>query len=231
MSPPRVLVVIQARAGSTRLPGKVLADLGGRPMLQLQLERLASLPYGPIVVATTDGAIDDPVADLALNAGAQVVRGPEHDVLGRFAMVLERFPTDTLVRLTGDCPLSDPAIVAAVVDLHHRSAVGYTSNVHPRTFPRGLDVEVVTAVALDDAARSATDPYDREHVMPYLYRDPEAIPIANLDSGRDLGALSWTVDTADDLTHVRRIVAELADPQSAGWREILAVPGAGSPIS
>ena len=221
-----VLVVIQARTGSSRLPGKVLADLGGRPMLRFQLDRLAGLPRDHLVVATTDRGTDDPVAELAGSAGVEVVRGPEQDVLGRFGMVIDAFPADTVVRLTGDCPLSDPHVIGDVIELHHRSGAAYTSNVHPRSFPRGLDVEAAKTTALATAVEEAIDDYDREHVTPFLYRNPERFVMANLDSGEPLGDLSWTVDTSDDLAHLREIVASLPDPVNAGWREILEVPEA-----
>jgi spore coat polysaccharide biosynthesis protein SpsF len=227
-----VLVVIQARTGSSRLPGKVLVDMAGRPMLRFQLDRLARLEHCELVVATSDLPSDDPIEALALDAGVAVVRGSETDVLARFAVALDRFDPTTVVRLTGDCPLSDPSIVASVVELHHASGADYTSNVHPRSFPQGLDVEVAAAPALRAAATEAVDPYDREHVTPFLYQHPERFATANLSSGHDLGHLGWTVDTADDLARVRALVRAVDDPVAAAWTEILAAaggPAAGDP--
>jgi spore coat polysaccharide biosynthesis protein SpsF len=219
-----VVIAIQARTGSSRLPGKVLAEIAGRPALRLQLDRLRPLVAAGhrLVVATSVLPGDDAVAELAEAAGAEVVRGPEADVLGRFGLVLDALSPATVVRLTGDCPLSDPAIVADVLALHHESGAAYTSTVHPRSFPKGLDVEVVSAGALADAVAGATDPYEREHVTPFVVRRPDRYPAANLSSGDDLGELCWTVDTPDDLAAVRLLASRVADPVTAGWREVLA---------
>lgn len=220
------LVVVQARTGSTRLPGKVLADLGGRPMLALQLARLARLDASyHVVVATSDRPGDDAVADIAAGAGVDVVRGSEQDVLGRFALALERWRCDTVVRLTGDCPLSDPGIVADAVRLHRVERADYTSNVLPRSFPKGLDVEVVTAAALEAAHTEAVPGPDREHVTPFVYRRPERFRLANLDSGTSDGGEWWTVDTADDLADVRSIVDRLDDPVDATWHDVMRIVG------
>lgn len=218
---PGVAVVIQARTGSTRLPGKVLLDLAGRPMLALQVARVRSATYDRLIVATSDLERDDPIADLCARLDVEVIRGSETDVLARFAVVLDRCDPANIVRLTADCPLTDPGIVDDVIDLHERSGADYTSNVHPRSFPHGLDVEVMTANALETAHRAASDAYDREHVTPYLYREPGRFETANLESGRDLAHLRWTIDTTEDIEHVRRIVGELSDPERETWRQIL----------
>jgi spore coat polysaccharide biosynthesis protein SpsF len=219
-----VVVVVQARMGSTRLPGKVLQELDGRPLLQFQLERLGQgLPSDwSLVVATTTADRDTPVADLAASLGVEVVRGEERDVLARFAQALDRFPASTVVRLTADCPLSDPAIVREVVDLHHSSSAVYTSNVYPRSYPKGLDVEAVSADALRAAATEAVERDEREHVTPFVVRRPRRFPMATLYSGDDLGEQRWTVDYPEDLDRLRAMVARLADATAAGWREILA---------
>jgi spore coat polysaccharide biosynthesis protein SpsF len=219
--PGGLVVAIQARTGSSRAPRKVLADLAGRPMLRFQLDRLRTLDCEHLVVATSDLPADDPVAELAAHAGVAVVRGSEADVLGRFGAVLEQYDPVTVVRLTGDCPFTDPSIVTDVVALHHRAAADYTSNVHPRSFPKGLDVEVVRAGALAEAVAEATDPYEREHVTPFLYRHPERYAMANLDSGQALGELRWTVDTPEDLAHVRELAALVDDPVAASWIDLL----------
>ncbi len=217
--------VLQARTGSNRLPGKVLADVAGRPMLRFMLDRLASLDVDRLVVATSVLERDDPIAAIAADAGAACVRGPETDVLARFLLVLEQYPASTVVRLTADCPLVDPALVTAVVDRHRDQAADFTSNVLPRTFPRGLDVEVTTADALRTAAAEAAAGPEREHVMPFLYRHPERFRLANLGSGADLGEERWTVDTQADLDNVRRIAALLPPEAGTGWRDTLAAAG------
>jgi spore coat polysaccharide biosynthesis protein SpsF len=228
----RVLVVVQARAGSTRLPGKVLAEVHGMPMLGFQLRRLApiaDLVGGQVVVATSDLPGDDPVTAVGHGLGLDVVRGSEADVLGRFALALAAHPAEVVVRLTGDCPLTDPGIVADAVRLHLEAGAHYTSNVLPRSFPKGLDVEVVSAAALRAADAEAVDPGEREHVTPFLYRRPERFRLANLASGQALGEEWWTVDTPEDLDRVRSMVARLADPLGASWTDVLAVVGAHEP--
>jgi spore coat polysaccharide biosynthesis protein SpsF len=145
--------------------------------------------------------------------------------LERFGIAVRRFDPDDLVRLTGDCPLTDPAIVEDTVALHRSTGADYTSNVFPRSFPKGLDVEVAARDAFDAAVSEAEDPYEREHVMPFLYRRPERFKLANLGSGLDAGEEWWTLDTAEDLERLRRIAAAVPNIQRAGWREILAVFG------
>jgi len=223
-----VLVVIQARMGSTRLPGKVLADLGGRPSLGLQLARLERLDDARVVVATSDEARDDAVAELAERQGAPVVRGPEADVLTRFGLALAAHPADEVVRLTADCPLTDPDLVRAVLALRRQTDADYAGNTLIRTFPDGLDVEVMTADALRTALAEATDDLDREHVTRFLVRQPRRFRLANLRGPVSLADERWTVDTADDLARLRTIVASLDDPLTAPWLEVLAVVGATS---
>lgn len=222
------LIVVQARAGSTRLPGKVLAEVGGLPMLAFQLKRLLPITdrlRSTVVVATSDLPGDDAVEEVALHVGVDVVRGSEGDVLGRFAIALAQHPTDTVVRLTGDCPLTDPFIVEAAIRLHQDTGADYTSNVLPRSYPKGLDVEVLSARALRSAELEATDQPDREHVTPFVYRRPERFRLANLHSGQNLGEEHWTVDTAEDLARIREIVAMVPDPMVASWNRILSVVG------
>jgi spore coat polysaccharide biosynthesis protein SpsF len=214
------LAVVQARMGSTRFPGKVLAELGGKPMLAFLLDRLRGAPLDVIVVATSDHDRDDPVAEAAMTAGAAVVRGPEADVLARFGLALARHPADDVVRITADCPLTDPAIVRSVLERHREVGADYTSNVHPRTFPKGLDVEVVRGDALRIAVAEASDPAEREHVTPFLYRRPERFKLANVVSGELLGDAWWTVDRPEDLDLLRRVVPQLSS--GFGWREVLA---------
>jgi spore coat polysaccharide biosynthesis protein SpsF len=219
------LAVVQARAGSTRLPGKVLMSVAGRPMLAFMLERLAGTHVDRLVVATSTDRRDDAVAEVAAAAGVAVVRGSESDVLARFAMALDTHPADVVVRLTADCPLIDPALVDEVVAARAAAGADYASNTIVRTYPDGLDVEVLTAGALSTAAAEATDPAEREHVTPFVYRRPERFRLVSVVGPEALGHERWTVDTADDLERVRAIVAQLDDPIGAGWRDILSVAG------
>jgi spore coat polysaccharide biosynthesis protein SpsF len=219
----KTLCVLQARMGSSRLPGKVVAELGGRPALAFMLDRLARLAVDQLVVATSTAAADARVEEVAKEKGVTVVRGPEDDVLARFIVALDAYPAMQVVRLTGDCPLMDPALVATALEVHAREGADYTSNTVVRTFPDGLDVEVVTAAALREAYEEAVDPAEREHVTPFVYRRPDRYRLAGFESGDDLGAERWTLDTAADLERIRDIVDQLDDPVGAGWREMLAV--------
>jgi len=202
---------------SSRLPGKVLADLAGAPMILRQIERLSrARRLGRIVVATSDQASDDVLAARLDQAGVAVFRGSLNDVLARFIGAMDAFgATGTVVRLTADCPLADPVVIDETVALHLASDADYTSNTPARrSYPKGLDVEVFRAEALRTAARETADPYDREHVTPFLYRRPERFRIAGLEQAADEGEVRWTVDRPDDLDFVRAVYAGLysADP-------------------
>lgn len=202
------LAILQARMSSTRLPGKVLADLAGAPMILRQIERLGrARRLDRIVVATSDQASDEVLAARLAQAGVPVFRGALDDVLGRFIGAIEAFGADgAVVRLTADCPLADPELIDATLDLHARSDAEYTSNTPARrSYPKGLDVEVFEASALRTAAAQTTDPYDREHVTPFLYRHPERFRIAGLEQAADEGEVRWTVDRPDDLQFVRAV--------------------------
>jgi spore coat polysaccharide biosynthesis protein SpsF len=206
-----ILGVLQARMSSTRLPGKVMRDLVGRPMIDRQIERLrrARMLDG-LVVATSDDASDDPLAEHLAREGVGVFRGPLHDVLARFVGALEAFgPADHVVRLTADCPLTDWRVLDAVARLHLEEGNDYTSNDLERTFPHGLDVEIVRAEALRAAARAATDPAEREHVTPFVYNRPNRFRLGCLKQAADQSAERWTVDTPADFDFVRRVYERL----------------------
>ena len=193
---------------STRLPGKVLADLAGAPMILRQIERLRRCEQlQRIVVATSDQPTDDPLAARLEVAGVPVFRGSLDDVLGRFIGAIDAFgPVRTVVRLTADCPLADPQLIDETLKLHLRSGADYTSNTPTRrSYPKGLDVEIFEAAALKIAAGETVDPYDREHVTPFLYRHPGRFQIAGLEQAADDGDVRWTVDRPDDLDFVRAV--------------------------
>jgi spore coat polysaccharide biosynthesis protein SpsF len=166
------VAVLQARMSSSRLPGKVMRPILGQPMIALQIERVRrSRRLAEVVVATSIDPSDDPLADFLSSIGVRVVRGPLDDVLGRFIAVIDTLGlTGDLVRLTADCPLADPEVIDACIDLRKQGGFDYASNGRLRTYPRGLDVEVFRIQALQQAARETNAPYDREHVTPWLYR-------------------------------------------------------------
>jgi spore coat polysaccharide biosynthesis protein SpsF (cytidylyltransferase family) len=215
---PRVIAVVQARLGSTRLPGKALLDLAGRPMLTHVLARAAAVPgIEQVVLATTVSSEDAALADLARAAGIACVRGSVDDVLDRFHAALAAHPADALVRITADCPLLDPEVSGRVVSEYRRRAgeLDYVSNVHPPTYPDGLDTEVVSATALERAWREASPGSDREHVTPYIWSRPERFRLANVGGPEDLSRHRWTVDDARDLAFVREVYRRLAPAGAA----------------
>lgn len=197
---------------STRLPGKVMADLVGAPMIARQIERVGrSALIDRIILATSTDAGDDPLAECVQALGVGVHRGSLDDVLDRFVGALEAFgPADHVVRLTGDCPLADPLVIDRTIALHLERGTDYAANTPAhRTFPKGLDVEVVRADSLARAGREAQDPYEREHVTPYFYRHPEWFPQVFLSQDVDEGEVRWTVDRPDDLAFVRAVYGAL----------------------
>jgi spore coat polysaccharide biosynthesis protein SpsF len=204
--------VIQARASSVRLPGKVLREVRGKPLLQYLVERLrhaASLDR--LVLATSDDPSDDAVAALGSKLGLSVVRGPLDDVVGRFLLAATRCGLRALVRVNGDSPLLDPALVDRAVELFEAGGVDLVTNTFPRSFPKGQSVEVISVAALERAAASH-DPEDREHVTRFFYRHPEQFRIANFTRTAYAGDLQLSVDTADDLRSFERLLDRLDRP-------------------
>ena len=189
----KVVAIIQARMGSSRLPGKVLVDLCGRPVLHWVCDRVGrTAGVDRVVVATSDRAGDDRIAELCHALGVAVVRGSERDVLGRFRLAAEQHAADVVVRVTGDCPLLDPVVSGEVIALLSGSSYQYASNVHPRRFPRGLDTEAFTVGALRAAADEADHPSDREHVTPYLLTHPDRFSAGAVVADADYSQHRWT---------------------------------------
>jgi len=212
-----ILAVLQARLSSTRLPGKVLMPLAGAPMILRQIERVSrAARIGRLVVATSDQASDDALAAVLAEAGVLTHRGPLDDVLARFIGALDAFgPADHVVRLTADCPLADPALIDQVIDRVVASGADYGSDTPPhRTYPKGLDVEVMTAAALRAAAARAASPEEREHVTWGLHRHPELYRQVFVSQEADEGEARWTVDYPHDYAFVAAVYDALyaADP-------------------
>ncbi|MCW5699289.1 MAG: glycosyltransferase family protein [Rhodospirillales bacterium] len=211
-------VVIQARIGSTRLPGKVLMDLNGRTVLSHVIERCQAIAgIDEICCAVPRGKTNDAVADEAQRHGIAVFRGSEKDVLDRVWRSARAHAMEVVMRITADCPLLDPAICAGVLRLQRVTGADYVANDMKLSWPRGLDCEVVTAAWLQRAAEEAIDPEDREHVTRYVRRHPdvhwEHLPLL----GPSVQHFRLTLDTEDDLRDLRRIVAALP-PGREGWR-------------
>lgn len=206
----RIVLINQARMTSTRLPGKILLPVLGKPLLAYQLERLRRAKrVDEIVVATTLNASDDPIVTLCRELGVSVYRGDELDVLDRYYQAAKAHAADVVVRVTSDCPLIDPAIVDQVIAAYLASDHDYIANTRERTFPRGMDTEVFSLRALTEAWQEGRLPYEREHVTPFLYQHPERYAIGNVASGRDLGQHRWTVDTAEDFDLIARLLGAL----------------------
>jgi spore coat polysaccharide biosynthesis protein SpsF len=207
----RVVAIVQARMGSTRLPGKALVDIAGQPMLAHVMERASrATRVDAVCVATTTSPADDAIVALADARGWPCVRGDENDVLSRYALAAQATAAEVVVRITSDCPLLDASVVDAVLEKLGATGADYASNTQPpRTFPHGVDVEAFSAEALRAADAEDARPEWREHVTPYLYRTEGRFTLTRVDSDDDFSDQRWTVDTPEDLALVRRIHAEL----------------------
>jgi spore coat polysaccharide biosynthesis protein SpsF (cytidylyltransferase family) len=204
------VAVIQARCGSTRFPRKVLAPLQGRPMLTHIIERVSRATLvDRVVVATTDGPIDDEVAILARASGAGVTRGPEDDVLIRYVMAAREHDADVIVRITADCPLTDPDVVDSVIHARNAHDAYYASNVEPPTFPEGYDCEVFTHACLTRIDGEATLAYEREHVTVRVREHLGEFQTAHVAHEPDLSWMRLTVDVAADLERISRLLDSL----------------------
>jgi len=205
-----MLAILQARCSSSRLPGKVLKPLLGQPMLARHIERLSrSRHISPLVVATSQETSDDPLAELCQHLGVACGRGSLNDVLDRFYRVAEPLHPEHLIRLTGDCPLADSAIIDACIEFHLAGDYDYTTNALQATFPDGLDVEVFRFSCLADAWREASLPSEREHVTPFIHRRPERYRIGHYRQDEDFSWLRWTVDQPADFTMVEAVYQAL----------------------
>ena len=219
---------MQARMSSTRLSGKVLANLGGQPVIARVLSRLAkSREIDEIVVATSTEDSDDPLADTVEQLGWPVVRGPLDDVLARYALAAREHPGDGIVRITADCPFIDPEIVDDVVRQWRESSADYVANIiEPRTFPKGLDTEVISRSALEIADAEATDPYDREHVTPYIRNRPARFPSLAVRHSPPCPDVRLVLDTDEDLALLRSLM-DVVGPDASMAELVAAHPHAG----
>lgn len=227
MSKPRIVATIEARMGSSRLPGKVLLDLGGQPMLARMVERLKRCQtLDHIVIATTDRDGDAPIVSLAEQIGVGHFRGSEDDVLARVLGAARAHGAEVIVELTGDCPLMDPAVVDRCVNDYLAGGADYVANVLAREYPRGMDVQVFATEILADVARRTDDPTDHEHVSLYIYRHPELYRLRNVpaSAAERGGDLEITLDTPEDRDLIRAIWDALAPVNPAfGCAEIVAL--------
>lgn len=222
----KVIAVLQARTGSSRLPGKVMADLAGKPLLARVIERTQAIPgIQEVVVATTQAERDRPILDLANACGAKAYAGSEEDVLDRYYRAMQHFHGHIVVRLTADCPLLDPQVSARVLDRFLDGDVDYASNTLRPTFPDGLDTEVFSFAALERAWRESMLVSEREHVTPYIWKNPLKFRLASITDDVDRSGLRWTVDEAQDLEFARAVYKHLYrdGEQPFGMDEVLAL--------
>lgn len=208
----KVVAIVQARLGSTRLPGKVLKDIEEKPMLWHVFHRLQSAQeVDELALATTTSPQDDQLEQFAQGLGLACFRGEEEDVLSRYLGAAVEFKADIIVRVTSDCPLIDPLIVDSIIKGHLDSNADYTSNTLKRTYPRGLDTEVLSFRTLERAYKEASKQYEREHVTPYIWQHPELFKLHNVEAEGKLRRpdLRLTVDTEEDLELICEIYKQL----------------------
>lgn len=211
-----ILAIVQARSNSSRFPRKVLKDLHGKPLVIRQLERISlSSRIDQVVVATSFEPTDDELVSVLDDYGAQVRRGPLDDVLARFAGVVEEFSPSHVVRLTADCPLTDPSVIDRLIDLHVSTDADFTSNAMERTFPHGLDAECMKVQVFSRLSELELTASEREHVTLGIYTRPAMFTLASLTQSPSKSHLRWTVDYPEDLTFVRAVYDALFDVNPA----------------
>lgn len=222
----KIVAIIQARMASSRLPGKVMKEIAGEPMLLHVVKRTRmATKIDDVIVATTIDSQDDVIEDYCRQNQIVVYRGSEHDVLDRYYQSAKEYNADVIVRLTADCPVLDPGIIDRLVNEFIKADVDFAANRLPppfkRTYPIGLDAEVCTFTALEKAWHEAEAKHEREHVMPYFYEEPGRFRILQIDNDVDYGYLRWTVDTEEDLALVRKIFSAFDGRLDFGFLDIL----------
>jgi spore coat polysaccharide biosynthesis protein SpsF (cytidylyltransferase family) len=224
----RTIAIIQARMTSSRLPGKVLAELNGVPLLAYMIHRVRlAESLDDVWVATTENTTDDSIVAACSELGVNVFRGAEFDVLERFFKAAEYAQAEIVIRLTADCPMMDPALIDEFVNEFRRGNCHYLSNVSERTYPDGLDVEVFDINTLRTTHEQAATEYDREHVTSYIYGGPKhcrsnsEFKLRHLLFTSDFSHVRWTVDQQKDLDNIRQIVARL--PMDFSWLDALSL--------
>jgi spore coat polysaccharide biosynthesis protein SpsF len=218
----KIVAIIQARMGSTRLPGKVLIDLSGETVLAHVIRRVRlSTLIDSVEIATTTSSADEKIVCEAVRLNVPVFRGSEEDVLDRYWQASQKSGAQVVVRITADCPVIDCAVVDATIRAFLDQEADYASNRIPPSYPRGLDTEVFTVSAFEKAWKNATKPYEREHVTPYFYQHPELFRLAAIANETDYSHYRWTLDTPEDLALMRAIYSHFAGQDYFSWQEIL----------
>lgn len=218
----KTVIIHQARMSSTRLPGKVMLEILGKPLLAHSLERLSKVRLAnKVIVATSTNPKDDTIEEFCKDFGVEVFRGSEENVLDRFYFAAKKFSSDHIVRTTADCPIIDPKIVEDVISLYFTEGqdYDYASNFIKRSYPLGMSAECFSKEGLETVYRKASQDYEKSHVTPYFYLHPEEFHLASLESPVDLSLQRWTVDTPEDFEFVKNIISSLQereDPYSMG---------------
>ncbi|ARW08609.1 cytidylyltransferase domain-containing protein [Bacillus atrophaeus] len=208
----KVTAIIQARMGSSRLPGKVLKKVLNRPLLEYQIERIKRAALiDDIVIATTTNAIDKPIVELSKRLSLTYYCGSENDVLSRYYEAAKISNAETVVRLTSDCPIIDYRVIDKVIKcyLDSNGQYDYVSNTLQRTYPRGMDIEVFSASSLEKAYLESSLDYEREHVTPFIYLNPDRFNLANITYTENQKQHRWTVDTPEDFLLISKIIEKL----------------------
>ncbi len=218
----KIVAIIQARMGSSRLPQKVLKDLAGATVLDRVLNRLGrSQLIDESIVATTTEPADHAIIEHCERTGRKVFRGSELDVLDRYYRAAKSADADVVVRVTSDCPVIDPEVTDATIRAFLDEHADYANNTRVRTYPRGLDTEVMTFEALERDWRESSEPYQREHVTPYIYENPDKFKLHGIENDTDYSQHRWTVDTPEDLQLLQAIYAHFGGRDDFCWREVL----------
>jgi len=201
-----ILAIVQARMKSTRLPGKVLKMVNGKPLIEILLYRLSqSKKIDKIVIATSENKENDILTEIVEKLGFDVFRGSEENVLDRYYQAARRYSPEAVVRITGDCPIIDPQLVDEVIGLYQKNNVDYVSNTEPPTYPDGLDTEVFSFTALETAYNKAEKYFEREHVTPFI-RTNRQFKRANYVNETDFSGERWTVDDPEDFEVINNII-------------------------
>lgn len=217
----KVVAIVQARMGSTRLPNKVMKSIVGQPMIELLLKRLSQAKeVDQIVVATSVDPRNHPLVEKVEKLGYACVQGSEQDVLSRYLKAAETHGADVIVRITGDCPLVDPELVDKIISAFKINPVDYLCNTSPATYPDGLDIEVFTLEALQRSDKESSSEFDHEHVTPYM-RNQLSFSRGSIQHYEDLSALRWTVDEPEDLQVITRVFEHFAPDIYFKWQQVL----------
>ena len=220
----KIVTIIQARMGSIRLPGKVMKDLGGDTVLARVVHRVRRATLaGEVIIATTAKRADDAIVEECQRVSARVFRGEENDVLDRYYHAAQSAGAEAIARITSDCPLIEPEITDNTIRAFLERRPDYASNALQRAYPRGLDTEIMTWDTLARAWREARKPYQRAHVTPYIYENPDQFNILSVRGDTDFGSYRWTLDTPEDLAFIRAVYERMGNDNCFSWRDVLAL--------